>query len=120
MFARHIAYTGDSRDLGLTCLVMSIVCFVVFIVKSKGNRKMLMFIGIRNICLLPAVYLISQATSASWTSYSDIEGVADDWVRSISWNIDYLLYASVYALIVLVVFSFISKLLSRHYKNKQR
>lgn len=99
---------------GLGCLAMNIVCFVAFVVKNKEKRSRFVLNGIRNICLIPATFLIPRFHTSIWTSYDE----TNDCVWSISWNNEYFLYMLVYVLIVFIAFSIINTIISRKFKKK--
>ena len=45
--------------IGLADLLASIVCFVVFLIRQKDGRKDIVLSGIRNIFLIPSVFIVS-------------------------------------------------------------
>ena len=105
-----------SMIVGLVCLVASIVCYVVFLVKQRNDRKELVLPGIRNIFWIPSALMLSEVHRVSWTSYGPETYSVSDVVRCDSWYTEYLVYAILLAVLVEVVFSLIEAWIGRRPK----
>lgn len=90
--------------VGLLCLVMSIVCFAVFLHKQKENRGELIFSGIRNIFFIPSSLIAAEIHQVGWT---------DGTLSYDYWYAEYFRYAAVWILVVAVSFSFAEMFVKR-------
>jgi len=98
--------------IGLACLLASIISFIVFLIKTKEERKKLLIPGIRNTLFIPSALIVSEMHSVGWW-YDPGSTVGQ---RSESWYTEYLWYALALAGIIVVAFALIEKMLKR--KNK--
>ena len=86
---------------GLGCLLANIICFVVFLVKKKEERKGLVLPGIRNVLLIPSALIVS---NSHYTGWSGAPGSAIP-TRYDSWAMEYFGYAFALAALVVIVFA---------------
>ena len=86
---------------GLGCLLANIICFVVFLVKKKEERKGLVLPGIRNVLLIPSALIVS---NSHYTGWSGAPGSAVP-TRYDSWAMEYFGYAFALAALVVIVFA---------------
>ena len=112
-------YTGTVL-LGLACLLVSIACFMYFLIKQRTERKRLLLLGIRNTLLIPSTLIVSELHSVGWISNSPEENgwSVDALTRYDSWRIEYLWYAIAFAGIVLILFSLIELLIDKSHPEE--
>jgi len=94
----------------LLLFVVNILCFVIFEIIYKENRKQLLLPGIRNMLLLPSAYLMARVHNVYWTGDYDFSTP----VRGEYWTIEYLYYAIGWALFVVVVCEVLVKLAKKY------
>ena len=99
-------------QIGLACLLASIITFVVFLVRHKSERTKLLIPGIRNLLLIPSALLVSRVHSTSWTYNAGDTAVK----RYDYWETEYLCYALALVAIVFIVFSLIELLIQKKKK----
>lgn len=89
--------------LGLGCLIANVICFVVFLIREKEDRKSLLLPGIRNALLIPSALITSNAHYVGWynTPGSTVH------TRYDSWATEHLGYAFALAALVVIVFTII-------------
>ena len=51
---------------GFGCLLANAICFAVFLIRKKEERKSLVLPGIRNVLLIPSALIASSAHSVGW------------------------------------------------------
>ena len=94
-------------------LLTNIICFVVFLIKCKEERKEILIFGIRNVLLIfPAIHF-SFAHGVSW-GYTN--GVLTD--RYDSWNEGIILQALWVTLIIFLIFAVVGKTVRTKRKEK--
>lgn len=89
--------------LGLCCLAANVICFVVFLIREKDNKKGLILPGIRNALLIPSALIASSAHTVGW--YSGLGSTVH--TRYDSWHTEHLGYAFALAAFVVIVFTII-------------
>jgi len=100
--------------LGLLLLLSAVICFIVFMIKKKEERRHIILTGIRNIILIPAALIVSEAHSFGWSSSSpEDEWAVDTLERFDLWYAEYFLYAAAYSIIVFMVFALIEAIIKR-------
>ena len=105
-------YTAVSL-IGLACLLVNIVSFVVFLLRQKTDRTKLLVPGIRNLLFIPSALIVSEWHSMGWQCYAG----DTDIQRYDLWQTEYLWYALALAAIVLVVFSLLDIAVNKRQKN---
>lgn len=98
--------------IGLACLLASIISFIVFLIKTREERKKLLIPGIRNTLLIPSALIVSEMHSMGW--WHDPGSTVGQ--RYESWHTEYLWYALALAVIIFVVFSLIDVLIQKKSK----
>lgn len=95
--------------IGLGCLLANIICFVVFLIKEKEDRKGLVLPGIRNALLIPSALIVSTSHYVGW------QGAPGSTVptRYDSWSTEYFGYAFALAALVVIVFTIIEVVISK-------
>ena len=87
---------------GLVCLVGNVICFAVFLIWQREERKALVLPGIRNVLLIPAALLVAMAPTVSWVNYAPGQAAGS---LHITWAGEYFVYAIALTLAVLTVFA---------------
>lgn len=95
--------------LGLGCLAANVICFVVFLIRGKEDKKGLILPGIRNVLLIPAALIASNAHSVGW--YNGLGSTVH--TRYDSWHEEFLGYAFALAALVVIVFTIIEVVISK-------
>ena len=95
--------------LGLGCLAANVICFVVFLIREKEDKKGLILPGIRNVLLIPAALIASNAHSVGW--YNGLGSTVH--TRYDSWHEEFLGYAFALAALVVIVFTIIEVVISK-------
>ncbi len=96
--------------IGLACLLVNIISFVVFLICQKLDRTKLLVSGIRNILFIPSALIVSEWHSISYADDTDIQ-------RYDSWQTEYLWYALALAAIVLILFSLLDIVVNKRRRN---
>lgn len=104
--------------IGLGCIAASVICFIVYFIRKKEARGLLMLPGIRNIFLTFPALFVSEAHSVSWQGDIENEYNASLLERCDVWQTEYLWFALKSAVFIFIAFSLIEKLYS-HYKRKK-
>ena len=94
---------------GLGCLLANAICFAVFLIKKKEERKSLVLPGIRNVLLIPSALIASSAHSVGW--YNGLGSTVH--TRYDSWQEQFLGYAFALAALVVIVFTVIEVIISK-------
>jgi hypothetical protein len=97
--------------MGLSCLLANIVCFSVFLIKEKENRKSLVLPGIRNMLFIPSAFMFSMVHIISWIR---TEGGTSQ--RYESWATGYLAYALGLGAVIFIVFTIIETVVKKNRK----
>ena len=97
--------------MGLSCLLANIVCFAVFLIKEKENRKSLVLPGIRNMLFIPSAFMFSMVHIISWIR---TEGGTSQ--RYESWATGYLAYALGLGAVIFIVFTIIETVVKKNRK----
>lgn len=97
--------------MGLLCLLANIVCFAVFLIKEKENRKSLVLPGIRNMLFIPSAFMFSMVHIISWIR---TEGGTSQ--RYESWATGYLAYALGLGAVIFIVFTIIETVVKKNRK----
>ena len=95
--------------LGLGCLAANVICFVVFLIREKEEKKGLILPGIRNVLLIPSALIASNAHSVGW--YNGLGSTVH--TRYDSWHEEFLGYAFALAALVVIVFTIIEVVISK-------
>lgn len=95
--------------LGLGCLAANVICFVVFLIREKEDKKGLILPGIRNVLLIPSALIASNAHSVGW--YNGLGSTVH--TRYDSWHEEFLGYAFALAALVVIVFTIIEVVISK-------
>ena len=95
--------------LGLGCLAANVICFVVFLIREKEDKKGLILPGIRNVLLIPSALIASTAHSVGW--YNGLGSTVH--TRYDSWHEEFLGYAFALAALVVIVFTIIEVVISK-------
>ena len=98
---------------GLGCLAGNLICFGVFLIRPREERKALVLPGIRNVLLIPAAFLVAMAPTVSWTNYAP--GEISSGVE-VMWSPEYLGYAIALTVAVVVVFALIETVIEKYRK----
>lgn len=98
--------------LGLICLAANVICFVVFLIKEKANKKGLILPGIRNMLLIPSALIASNAHYVGW--YNSPGSTVH--TRYDSWQEQFLGYAFALAALVVIVFTIIEVIINKKRK----
>jgi hypothetical protein len=98
---------------GLSCLAGNLICFGVFLIRQREERKALVLPGIRNVLLIPAAFLVTMAPTVSWTNYAP--GKISSGIE-VMWSPEYLGYAIALAVAVVVVFALIETVIEKYRK----
>lgn len=95
--------------IGLGCLLANIICFVVFLIKEKEDRKGLVLPGIRNALLIPSALIVSNSHYVGW------QGAPGSTVptRYDSWAFEHFGYAFALAAFVVIVFTIIEVVMKK-------
>lgn len=102
--------------LGLGCLLINVISFVVFLTKEKDDRKDLILPGIRNILFIPSAYMVSLTHYVGWISTT--EGATPN--RYEFWETKYFGYALGLAAVVIIVFAIIELTINKNRISKTR
>lgn len=103
---------------GLILLIGNIVCFIVFMLKYKENRKNMLLSGIRNMLMIPSGFLLSlvhnvihyeEITYYDKIFTSEMTANAESTVNLIYFEISIVL-----ALLIAVIFSIIEKIMLKN------
>ena len=94
---------------GFGCLLANAICFAVFLIKKKEERKSLVLPGIRNVLLIPSALIASSAHSVGW--YNGLGSTVH--TRYDSWHEEFLGYAFALAALVVIVFTIIEVIVSK-------
>ena len=94
---------------GFGCLLANAICFAVFLIKKKEERKSLVLPGIRNVLLIPSALIASSAHSVGW--YNGLGSTVH--TRYDSWQEQFLGYAFALAALVVIVFTIIEVIVSK-------
>ena len=89
--------------LGLCCLAANVICFVVFLIREKVNKKGLVLPGIRNALLIPSALIASNSHYVGWYNAPG----STVHTRYDSWQTPFLGYAFALAALVVIVFTII-------------
>ena len=90
------------------CIIASIICFVLFLLKNKEGRKEFILPGIRNLFFIPSALIIDKLHYVGF--YADGDEAPK---RYDIWEAKCILYAVALALFVFVLFSLIDALIKR-------
>jgi len=94
---------------GFGCLLANAICFAVFLIRKKEERKSLVLPGIRNVLLIPSALIASSAHSVGW--YNGLGSTVH--TRYDSWHEEFLGYAFALAALVVIVFTIIEVIVSK-------
>lgn len=101
--------------LGIVFLVINIICFIVFAIKCKNDRKQILLPGIRNMLMIVSAFLVS-----GWHGIGFMSCGAENncvWEKYHYWQSEYLIYSIGFALFVTVVFKVIYVILKKKSKK---
>lgn len=99
----------DTMNITALCLLLSsIICFAVFILRHRGDLKILLR-GIRNILMIPSALLLTGMHTVSFYSHSSITTGNTQFVREDHLHSEYLLLSLGIALAVELIFTLIEK-----------
>ena len=98
--------------IGLGCLLGNIICFLVFLIKDKEDRKGLVLPGIRNALLIPSALIVSNSHYVGWQG---APGSAH--TRYDSWATEHFGYAFALAAMVVIVFTIIEVIINKKKKS---
>ena len=111
-FEKNTADGFTATDVGAVtafgCIIASIICFVLFLLKNKEGRKEFILPGIRNLFFIPSALIIDKLHYVGF--YADGDEAPK---RYDIWEAKCILYAVALALFVFVLFSLIDALIKR-------
>lgn len=105
--------------LGLVCLLCNIICFAVFVLRSREKRSILIFKGLRNCLFTVSGFLISFVHGVSFTTFDEITTELTVWERCDEWSPGYLIVALLFAFSVIILFKVTERIIEK-YKNKHK
>ena len=91
----------------LVFLVLNIVAFVLFMAKSKEDRKTIVLPGIRNMLMIIPALLLQKVHEVCLYGESIVETENTVWKRYDIWNVEYIWLALGIALFIIIVFKLI-------------
>lgn len=111
------AYSTSTRLelIGGVLLACNIACFLIFMFKYRENRKKLLLPGIRNMLMISSAFLLCNVHYAVFTHHNEIMSSITTATADISyiWNFDYLWYSILLAVLIVVIFSIIEKIITK-------
>ena len=98
---------------GLVCLGGNVVCFAAFLIRHREERKALVLPGIRNMLLIPAALIVSNAHYVGWVNHAPGQTGGS---RYDVWMEEYFGYAIALSVAVVVVFALIETVIEKYRK----
>lgn len=98
---------------GLACLGANVVCFAVFLIRQREERKALVLPGIRNMLLIPAALILSNAHYVGWVNHAPGQTGGS---RYDVWLEEYFGYAIALTVAVVVMFTLIETAIEKYRK----
>ena len=94
--------------IAIALIMVNVITPIVFVIKEKEGRKDFVICGLRNIFLLPCGFFLSQIHSMGWNYENGIKPEPYD-----IWLWDFLIYAGIWALAIITIFTFVERLRKR-------
>ncbi len=103
--------------LGLLFVAVAVAAFVYWMLKKGDEGKPLRLTVIRNVCLLPSVWIVSELHSVRWSYEPYLNAHPTIYTRCDLWSLEYLFYALAYSLLVFAVFTFLELVFKKARKD---